>query len=464
MSRLPTPAGSFSLHRRRPLAITVSVAAYLLGQSLCPAADAEMCALDAVPAATLLLPYFEVDLDDEDGVTTLFTINNATPEPTLAHVTFWTNLSQPTMDFDVFLTGYDTQAVNLREVFGPGNLPITADEQSDALDTISPHGTHPEWDGSFTAAPDCANFFPFYVNPLIVGSIRERVINGHTGQPISSLAGNCLGADLGDNVARGYITIDHSQRCSVFFPSDPGYFGGPEQVTSDENRIWGDFTITHPTLGFEASDTLVHIEADPAFDQTSTSSGYTFYGRFSGGADHREPLASQWGVRYIDSGVDGTDLLVWRDSTSSQRPPTSGVPCDSPPAWFPMDETSVLCFDEQENDVELCAGDETCFPYETQRVALGSGLLDLPFLSGWCRLDLNTNDTFQDDVDFPAGGSPLTQSYVVALKETAGLTHGGAVRAIAFGSACEAPAAFADLLFADDFESGGTESWSSAEP
>ena len=48
-------------------------------------------AIDVVPAATLLLPYFEVDLANPDGVTTLFSVNNASAAPQLAHVTFWTD-------------------------------------------------------------------------------------------------------------------------------------------------------------------------------------------------------------------------------------------------------------------------------------------------------------------------------------------------------------------------------------
>ena len=35
------------------------------------------CTIDAVPAATLLLPYFEVDIDNPGGVDTFFSINNA---------------------------------------------------------------------------------------------------------------------------------------------------------------------------------------------------------------------------------------------------------------------------------------------------------------------------------------------------------------------------------------------------
>ncbi|HYG64047.1 MAG TPA: hypothetical protein VEL74_15840, partial [Thermoanaerobaculia bacterium] len=46
--------------------------------------------IDDVPAATLLLPYFEVYLNNANGVTTLFSINNASATAVLAHVTLWT--------------------------------------------------------------------------------------------------------------------------------------------------------------------------------------------------------------------------------------------------------------------------------------------------------------------------------------------------------------------------------------
>ena len=49
----------------------------LLAVSATPAAWAGSCSLDDRPGATLLLPYFEVDLDDPLGRTTLFSVNNA---------------------------------------------------------------------------------------------------------------------------------------------------------------------------------------------------------------------------------------------------------------------------------------------------------------------------------------------------------------------------------------------------
>ena len=52
-------------------------------------------AADPVPAATLLLPYFEVNLADCDTVAshvnTLFSINNASATAILAHVTVWSD-------------------------------------------------------------------------------------------------------------------------------------------------------------------------------------------------------------------------------------------------------------------------------------------------------------------------------------------------------------------------------------
>src|SRR6185436_3213106 len=81
--------------------------------------------IDDVPAATLLLPYFEVDLDDPFGVTTLFSINNASSTAQLAHVTVWTDWSIPVLDFDVYLTGYDIQNFNLRDILVEGLLPQT---------------------------------------------------------------------------------------------------------------------------------------------------------------------------------------------------------------------------------------------------------------------------------------------------------------------------------------------------
>ena len=79
-------------------------------------ARAVICTVDEVPAATLLLPYFEVDLGEPVGPRTLFSVNNASATAVLAHVVVWSDLSVPVLDFNIYLTGYDVQTINLRDV------------------------------------------------------------------------------------------------------------------------------------------------------------------------------------------------------------------------------------------------------------------------------------------------------------------------------------------------------------
>ena len=416
-----------------------------------PAARAELCTVDAVPAATLLLPYFEVDLVNSDCVNTLFSVNNARADATLAHVTLWTDWSQPTIDFDIFLTGYDVVTVNMRDVF-LGNIPITADAQSDPNDTISPHGgeygSHPSWDASFTAAPNCINFFPFFHNPVINGFRLDLLVQGHTGKPVQFYGGRCVGADHGDGIARGYLTIDDARRCGLEDPTMDVYFGGADPVATNDNQLWGDFFLVDPVNGFAIGEPMVHIEADAAI---APPTGYTFYGRYTSptGDDQREPLVTSWAVRYLNGGAftGGTDLLVWRDSTTNNQ--GNGFTCGVGPNWLPLNETEVVAFDEQEDAVELCFSgpggvisppdpgtDPACFPLETQRVHVGTGDLDPPYNFGWMALNFNLNDVgVTGDVDFGTRGD-IAQSYVIAHHSASGRFAVG-FSAVALSSACD---------------------------
>ncbi len=74
------------------------------------------------PAATLLLPYLEVDLNDRTR-TTLFSLGNLSADPVVAHVVFWTNASVPTLAFDIYLTDYDVECVDLATIFHDGQFP-----------------------------------------------------------------------------------------------------------------------------------------------------------------------------------------------------------------------------------------------------------------------------------------------------------------------------------------------------
>jgi hypothetical protein len=421
---------------------------------------AELCTVDAVPAATLLVPYFEVDLDDDNGVDTFFSVNNASAAPALVHIIFWTDWTAPTIDFDLYLTGYDVQTISVRNTFA-GNIPITADDPNDQPDdTISPHqGAHsnnPHWDwnldGPALGFTNCQNFFPFFNNPVIQGTALDRLTNGHTGNPIASLGGQCLGDDHGDNVARGYITLDNVSECSLVL--DPGDTDGPyfadggTGIATNNNQLWGDWFLVDGTNNFAQGETLVHIEAADGFDGGVTA--YTYYGRYLGatGVDNREPLGTSWGTRFLNGGVfDQTQLIVWRDSTANNVLP-AGEDCGVGPDWFPLNETEVIAWNESEDAVEICFftggiisppddEDPACFPYETARYNFGDEPLDVPWNFGWAYLNLNLPpDAPTGDVDFPPPDGPLAQSYVSTIHSALGRFSVG-LQAVELTNACQ---------------------------
>jgi len=348
------------------------------------------------PAATLLLPYFEVNLDNPNGLTTLFSINNAAAAAVLAHVSIWSDLSVPLLNFDVYLTGYDVQTINLRDVIVNGGLPQTASTGQDPNGTISPKGPLSH-SANF---PSCAGRLP---PPPLSPAITSHLQQALTGKPSPILGGLCAGQLLGDNVARGYITVDTVGDCTSSFPGDPGYFAANNggDVT-DQNVLWGAWYIIDTSRGYAQASDMVPIAADGTDPATSTPGRYTFYGRFDGwtAVDHREPLATRFAAQYALGGAfnGGTDVLIWRDPKTAQGP----FACPSRfgvPGWYPLDMEGLAWFDEQEHVVLpfVCTDPVECppgssldfFPAAAQRVAAGSAQLPTPFNFGWLDLDLN---------------------------------------------------------------------------
>ena len=93
-------------------------------------------------------------------MTTLFSINNASAVAVLANVVVWTDLGVPTLGFQVYLTGYDVQTINLRDIFH-GNLPRTASDRQDPQDAISPQGDYSQ-DLNFAS---CSGTLPYQPLP-----------------------------------------------------------------------------------------------------------------------------------------------------------------------------------------------------------------------------------------------------------------------------------------------------------
>jgi hypothetical protein len=357
----------------------------LLGLS--GASVAAIGTIDAVPAATLLLPYFEVDTTAAGGVTTLFSINNASATAVLAHVTVWSDQSVPVLDFDVYLTGYDVQTINMRDILVDGNLPVTASDGQDPGDTISPQGPVSQ-DINFASCSSLP-----YTNPKVSASFRAH-LNAWLQGNASPATGNCAGSKTKDGILRGYVTVDTVNACNLFFPSEAPYI----PFLTFQNVLWGDFFIVNPEQNFADGDNLVHIEAFPT---GFVAGDHTFYGRYNGATavDRREPLATTWASRFLNGGAftGGTDLIVWREANSA----ASGYACTNqgPPSWWPLESTQIAIFDEQEQPVtaEDCpSGDPTCtqtvtIPNEAQRVDVAADLLS-PFEFGWAYLNLQHNN------------------------------------------------------------------------
>ncbi len=295
-------------------------------------ARAEVCALDDVPAATLLLPYFEVAVADPDGVSTLLSVVNTVGQSTLARVTLWTDLGLPTFGFDVYLTGFDVYTLNLRDLFVAGKLPETGD-------AVSPLGHlslgHVEF-------PGCAGL-PGGLAPL-PPSLLTSLVAAHRGDPSSFFFNGLCGARRhGDGWVRGFLTVDVVRECSALRPGDPGYFG-QDGVAAADNRLIGDYFVVDGFNNFAHGENLVRIEADPEHFGPGDK---TFYGPFVdwSGADGREPLPATWGTRQLQQGsfFPITLLTVWRGLLEPMAP----FACTTRPQ-LPL-STLVYEFDEEEN-------------------------------------------------------------------------------------------------------------------
>jgi hypothetical protein len=370
-------------------------------------ASAAICNIDVAPAATLLLPYFEVDLNDPNGLTTLVSVNNSSALAVLAHATIWSDLSVPVLAFNIYLTGYDVQTINLRDILISGNLPQTASAGQDPFDKISPKGAKSQ-DINF---PSCTGQLP---PPPLPASFIQHLDLSLTGKGSPIFNGLCAGRNIGDNIARGYITFDTVNNCTLRDASNPAYFSSD---ISFQNVLWGDYIYVATTKNFANGGALVHIEASTTDPATATAGRYTFYGRYVGwnASDHREPLATSFGGRYANRGTfdGGTSFVVWRDPKTNQLPfacPAAlGVP-----AWYPLGQEGIDIFDETEQvavpqTVPFCPappGESLIpFPAAAQRTNVNGAAFPVPFDFGWIYLDLNATVTGNPNPPFDSAAA-----------------------------------------------------------
>lgn len=378
---------------------------------------AKTCTIDEVPAATLLLPYFEVDLARPTGITTLLSVNNASNGPVLVKAEVWTDLGVPIFGFNVYLSGFDVQTINLHDIFVDGRLPQTQK-------------------GPFAS---CTGQLPPPPIPAALVADYRRAL---TGKSVALLNNACAGRVFRDNIARGYITIDTVNNCTLRFPGDPGYFspGGTGDATN-QNVLWGDYSYVNQSTNLAEGSPLVHIEANAQDPETSVAGQYTFYGKFVNwtGADNREPLPTTFGVRYLKGAVGTStttaDLIVWRDSKVNQN----GFKCGTLPSWYPLGQERIEVADEAEHHYKL---NRKPFPAVAQRVRVGPLPLPTRYPFGWMHVNLNTSvpAAGANPPEDPAAAQAWVSTVQVATTGTGKLSIG--YDALQIDNACSAHHAF----------------------
>jgi hypothetical protein len=317
----------------------------LLGGSLAASAatthNDDSCDIGVAPAATLLLPYFEVDLSRPTGENTTVSITNVSSVEQIAHVTLWTDRSYPVFSFDIFLTGYDVQSINFYELLVHGKI---------ASDGTGAAGSGR---GDFSQSNRRLNAGECGAIANIPGDTVTRVQ-----QALSK--GTAPGCNaVGNNHfyrAVGFATIDVVSECnSKLTPLDPAYYGG---TLLYDNVLIGDYQQIDSAQHLAQASTLVHIRAIPeggtaveraAFPQRyKTNFSRTFYGRFNSGtnkgADARQPLPSVFATRWINGGTGmfRTDLKIWREGTAPFNARCSDYANE-------REVADVVSFDDDEN-------------------------------------------------------------------------------------------------------------------
>ena len=292
----------------------------------------DSCDIGIAPAATLLLPYFEV-APEAGGETTIVTVTNVGRLPQVARVTLWTDYAFPVFGFDVYLTGYDVQSINLHDVIFRGRVapPFGTGSNHSPIGPLSGLTPTREHNNPRLDEGSCA-LVPAVIEPALVQRMTSAFTTGR----------GCGTATIGDfhENAVGYATIDVVGRCGLPLPVDPEYFATGIRY---DNVLIGDYLQVDPDEDQAQGNTLVHIRAMAVgtFDRT-------FYGHLqpAGVSDRRQPLPQTFATHWISGGRLGyeTSFKIWRGVTTR-----ADAAC---PAYARNDEIKMMeiaRFDDEEN-------------------------------------------------------------------------------------------------------------------
>jgi hypothetical protein len=429
------------------LCLTSSLSAAQLTNGPHTQANDDSCDIGIAPAATLLLPYFEVDVDSVVEENTLFTITNTGGAAQVARVTLWTDHAYPVLTFDIYLTGYDVQAISLYDVISRG---VIGGTQGTGV-SVSPAGEHSVANPLLDAS-NCGDL-PRQLGEPLVQQLKQALIDGEAS-----------GCDVGyaHENAVGYATIDVVGNCAPGRgPLDPKYFS--EDIRYD-NVLIGDYIRLNRSDNFAQASPMVHIRAVPAGGTQATRIPElpgplqrlerTFYGRLQDPErphlDARQPLPSTFGARWINGGQGAfnTTLQIWREGVTGRT-----AACSDYERNGRIEVLESVAFDEDENGYgsiysiipfpgpyldtivlpatsNIAAGDDDVFPQES----FDDGV------SGW--IYLNLDDGKDDD------GRGANQNWVTVTMRAEGRYSTG-LEAAMLGNGCSSAVALTDFTEAD---------------
>lgn len=390
----------------------VADATYLTGSPATTNND-DSCDIGVAPAATLLLPYFEVDLASRTGENTIFTITNVSAVEQVAHITLWTDYSFPVIDFNVFLTGYDVQSISLYDVIALG---LIAPNQGTGFEDPGSHlGAFSSDEANPLVDEETCVSLPMDVGDQYRARMQAAFTNGTLPAFGSDVACTGIGSSGHPNgAAIGYATIDVASVCGTQLPSDEDYFTAGGEALFD-NVLIGDYQQINSGQNFAQGNPLVHIRAIPEGgtpgDGTETNFDRTFYGRYQDPltptADRRQPLPSTFGARWISGGTGSFETFykIWREGDTDGNAACSGAGDVSPANITSV--TEFVTFDEIENAVGAAPRQGPISPPleleftlpETGRYSVAGGnfpRLTNGALAGWMYMNLDNDEA--DDI------------------------------------------------------------------
>jgi hypothetical protein len=332
-------------------------------------AQANVCAVDDVPAATLLFPFvvfdFDAHHDGTNGQDTIFSIANMAAEAQVVHVTIWTDFGAPILDFNILLTGYDVISMKASTIFGGGQLPVTRNEGHGTpprpyrIEGVQPNGPvsglngplngwwiepgldepeatntmatgrcdpgNPSYPGLYQTPipPAFLDLFEHYlqVSQTVSRSHSDDCVQAFGDQYVPTPAPFWISRD-GTSPTWMYITADVVERCEQLDPTEEGYY--QNQIRNDNVLVGDVFWVNHRDRLSEASN-AIHVETSAHLETVGTmaptGAPVSFYHRYSilqdQSSDGREPLPTAWAFRYLGVGLPeiGTNIRVWKGST-----------------------------------------------------------------------------------------------------------------------------------------------------